>query len=148
MTDLVEALTATSATLAFDATGGGRLVSQILTCMEAASSASATEYSRYGSTTHKQVYIYGGLDPGPTVLTRNFGFAWGLGGWLLTPFLQSIGYEAVSELQARVAGGLTTTFASTYTKEVSLAGALQPRALATYAAQATGEKYLITPNLD
>jgi hypothetical protein len=147
MTELIEALTATSATLAFDATGGGRLVSQILTCMEASLSASTTEYSRYGSTTHKQVYIYGGLDTGPTVLTRNFGFAWGLGGWLLTPFLQSIGREAVAELQARVAGGLTATFASTYTKEVSLAGALQPGALATYAQQATGEKYLIAPSL-
>jgi NADPH:quinone reductase len=148
MTDLIDALTATSATLAFDAIGGGRLVSQILTCMEASSSASATEYSRYGSTTHKQVYIYGGLDAGPTVLTRNFGFAWGLGGWLLTPFLQSIGHEAVAELQARVAGGLTTTFASTYTKKVSLAGSLQPEALTTYAEQATGEKYLIAPNLE
>jgi NADPH2:quinone reductase len=147
MPELIEALTETSATLAFDATGGGRLVSQILTCMEASLSASANEYSRYGSTTHKQVYIYGGLDTGPTVLTRNFGFAWGLGGWLLTPFLQSIGREAVAELQARVAGGLTATFASTYTKEVSLAGALQPGALATYAEQATGEKYLIAPSL-
>src|SRR5580658_961878 len=93
MSDLIDALTTTSATMAFDATGGGKLVSQILTAMEAVANASAGEYSRYGSTVHKQVYIYGGLDPSPTMLTRNFGFAWSVGGWLLTPFLQSIGAE-------------------------------------------------------
>jgi NADPH:quinone reductase-like Zn-dependent oxidoreductase len=147
MTDLIEAVTATSATLAFDATGGGKLVSQILTAIESAASASATSYSRYGSTTHKQAYIYGGLDPSPTVLTRSFGFAWGLGGWLVSSFLQSIGPEAVGELRARVGAGLTTTFASTYTGEVSLAGALQIEALTTYAKQATGEKYLVAPHL-
>ena len=147
MTDLVQALTETSATLVFDAIGGGKLVSQVLTAMEAAASASATSYSRYGSTTHKQAYIYGGLDPSPTVLTRSFGFAWGLGGWLLTPFLQRIGPAAVAELRARVAAGLTTTFTSTYTSEVSLAVALRPETIAVYARQATGEKYLIGPNL-
>src|SRR5580698_4185423 len=94
LADLTQALGDTSATLAFDATGGGHLASQILTCMEAALTAKSAEYSRYGSTTHKQVYIYGGLDRGPTVLHRNFGMAWGIGGWLLTPFLQSIGPEA------------------------------------------------------
>src|SRR4029077_4045550 len=94
-TDLVEALKATSATLAFDATGGGTLASQILTGMEEAASSTAGEYSRYGSTVHKQVYIYGGLDTSPTTLIRNFGMAWGIGGWLLTPFLQGVGPEAV-----------------------------------------------------
>src|ERR1700757_4806638 len=67
-TDLVEALKATSATLAFDATGGGTLASQILNGMEEAASSTADTYSRYGSAVHKQVYIYGGLDTGPTVL--------------------------------------------------------------------------------
>jgi NADPH:quinone reductase-like Zn-dependent oxidoreductase len=147
MGDLIEALKATSATLAFDATGGGTLVSQILTGMEATASATATEYSRYGSTVHKQVYIYGGLDPSPTLLTRTFGFAWGVGGWLLTPFLQSIGPEEFARLRARVAAGLTTTFASTYTREVSLAGALEPDAFTSYARQATGTKFLVTPAL-
>src|SRR4029077_3608257 len=88
-TDLAEALKATSATLAFDATGGGTLASQILNGMEEAANSTATEYSRYGSTVHKQAYIYGGLDTSPTILTRNFGMAWGIGGWLLTPFLQN-----------------------------------------------------------
>jgi len=147
MSELIDALTATSATLAFDAVGGGKLVGQVLTAMEAAASASVTQYSRYGSTTHKQAYIYGGLDPGPTVLTRSFGFAWGLGGWLLTAFLQSIGPDAVTELRTRVGTGLTTTFASTYTDEVSLAGALRSEALATYAQQATGKKFLVNPQL-
>jgi NADPH:quinone reductase-like Zn-dependent oxidoreductase len=145
MGDLIEALSATSATLAFDATGGGTLASQILTAMEAASARNATEYSRYGSTTPKQIYIYGGLDRGPTVLTRNFGFAWSVSGWLLTPFLQSVGIEGLIELRQRVARGLETTFASTYTKEVSLAEALHPDAFTVYARQASGEKYLIVP---
>ena len=95
--------------------------------MEEAASSTAAEYSRYGSTVHKQVYIYGGLDTGPTILTRNFGMAWGLGGWLLTPFLQGAGAETIGRLRARVAAELTTTFASTYTREVSLAGMLEPR---------------------
>jgi len=145
--DLTEALTVTSATLAFDATGGGKLASQILSAMEAAATASASEYSRYGSTVRKQVYIYGGLDPSPTVLTRNFGFAWNLGGWLLTPFLQSIGPDAFSELRSRVAAGLTTTFASTYTSEVSLADVLDPGVFSRYVKQATGEKFLVNPQL-
>ena len=145
MADLTQALIETSATLAFDATGGGQLASHILTCMEAALTANSKEYSRYGSTTHKQVYIYGSLDRGPTVLNRNFGMAWGIGGWLLTPFLQSIGPEAFHTLRQRVAAELQTTFASTYTREVSLAQALQPDAFSVYARHATGEKYLITP---
>jgi threonine dehydrogenase-like Zn-dependent dehydrogenase len=144
-TDLVEALKATSATLAFDATGGGALASQILSGMEEAASAAATEYSRYGSTVHKQVYIYGGLDTGPTILDRNFGMAWGLGGWLLTLFLQNTGAEAIGRLRARVAAELTTTFASTYTREVSLAGMLMPDAFHAYVKRATGEKFLVTP---
>lgn len=143
--DLVEALKATSATLAFDATGGGTLASQILNGMERAANATAAQYSRYGSSVHKQVYIYGSLDTSPTVLTRNFGMAWGVGGWLLTPFLASAGVETIARLRARVAAELTTTFASTYTQEVSLAGMLEPEAFHSYLQKATGEKYLVTP---
>jgi NADPH2:quinone reductase len=146
MEDLTQALVDTGATIAFDATGGGRLAGQILTCMEAALNRTATEYSRYGSTTHKQVYIYGGLDTGPTEIIRNFGFAWGMGGWLLFPFLQRIGAEAAQALKARVAAELKTTFASSYTKEISLAEALQLEAIAVYGQRATGTKYLINPN--
>ena len=143
--DLIEALKATSATLAFDATGGGTLASQILNGMEKAANATGDGYSRYGSTVHKQVYIYGGLDTGPTTLVRNFGMAWGIGGWLLTPFLQNAGAETIGRLRARVAAGLTTTFASTYTREVSLAGMLSPDAFTSYVKRATGEKFLVTP---
>lgn len=145
-TDLVEALKATSATLAFDAIGGGTLVSQILNGMEEAVNATAAQYSRYGSSVHKQVYIYGALDTSPTVLTRNFGMAWGVGGWLLTPFLQSAGRETFARLRARVAGELTTTFASRYTREVSLAAMLAPDAFNEYVRRATGEKFLVTPH--
>jgi NADPH2:quinone reductase len=145
--DLTTALIATGATLAFDATGGGRLAGQILGCMEAAANATATEYNRYGSTVHKQVYIYGGLDRSPTEFVRNFGMAWGIGGWLLTPFLQKLGLPGMLRLRERVVAELTTTFASHYTDQVSLAGALALDAIGTYARQATGQKFLIRPSL-
>lgn len=144
--DLTTALVATGATLAFDATGGGRLAGQILGCMEAAANATAAEYSRYGSTVHKQVYIYGGLDRSPTEFVRNFGMAWSIGGWLLTPFLQKLGLPGMLRLRERVVAELTTTFASHYTDHVSLAGALSLDAIHTYARQATGQKFLIRPS--
>ena len=146
MKDLTDALITTGATLAFDAIGGGTLAGQILTCMEAAASATGAPYSPYGTTTHKQVYIYGGLDRSPIVLARSFGMAWGVGGWLLFPFLQKIGPQAARKLQERVAAEIKTTFASSYTREVSLAEALTLEAISVYGKQATGEKYLINPN--
>ena len=146
MQDLTRALVATGATIAFDAIGGGRLAGQILTCMEAAANQNAKEYSRYGSTTHKQVYIYGGLDRGPTELNRNFGMAWGMGGWLLFPFLQKIGFDTAQKLRERVVRELKTTFASKYTNQVSLAEALQLDHIAVYSKNATGAKYLVNPN--
>ena len=144
--DLTDALAETGATLAFDATGGGKLAGQILTCMEAAAVRNMSEYNRYGSDVYKQVYIYGGLDRGPTVLNRNFGFSWGLGGWLLSPFLQKIGLEKALELRGRVAAEIKTTFASHYTREISLSEVLSPAAMAEYGKQATGEKFLIKPH--
>jgi NADPH2:quinone reductase len=146
MDDLTRALVATGATIAFDAIGGGKLAGQILSGMEAAANQTAAEYSRYGSTTHKQVYIYGGLDRGPTEIVRNFGMAWGMGGWLLFPFLQKIGSDAAQKLRERVVAELKTTFASKYTHEVSLAEALQLDNIAVYSQHATGAKYLINPN--
>jgi NADPH2:quinone reductase len=139
-------LVATGATIAFDAIGGGRLAGQILSGMEAAANQTATEYSRYGSTTHKQVYIYGGLDRGPTEIVRNFGMAWSMGGWLLFPFLQKIGADAAQKLRERVVAELKTTFASKYTHEVSLAEALQLDNIAVYSQHATGAKYMVTPH--
>ncbi len=143
--ELTAALVATGATLAFDAIGGGELASTILSCMEAAANQSAREYSRYGSTTYKQVFIYGALDMGPTVLKRNFGFAFGVGGWLLWPYLQKIGMEAMMGLQKRVLDELTSTFASHYTAEISLREVLDPAVMARYGRRATGEKFLINP---
>lgn len=144
--ELTAALAATNATLGFDATGGGKLAGQLLGAMEAAAGLNAKEYSRYGSTTYKQVYIYGGLDRSQTVLNRNFGMAWGLGGWLLPPFLAKIGPQEAQKLRERVAREVTTTFASHYTQEVSLAQALDPAVLASYGKQATGEKFLVVPH--
>jgi NADPH:quinone reductase len=146
--DLIEALTATGATIAFDAIGGGKLAGQILMCMEAAIARKATQYSRYGSSVHKQVYVYGGLGQGPIELNRNFGMAWGVGGWLVTPFLQKIGPAATQKLKQRVAAELKTTFASGYAGQVSLAEALDVRIIGVYARSATGKKYLINPNKD
>ena len=148
MDELTEALVATGATIAFDAIGGGKLAGQILFCMEAAANRTATEYSRYGSDTYKQVYIYGGLDRGPTEFPRNFGMMWGVGGWLLTPFLKKAGGEVINRLRQRVAAEINTTFASSYTEVVSLPEALTLEAIAAYGKLATGEKYLINPNKD
>ena len=147
MEDLTQALVDTGATIAFDATGGGKLGGQILTCMEAALNRTAKEYSRYGSTTHKQVYLYGGLDTSPTEFNRSFGMAWGMGGWLLFPFLMKVGPQAAQALKDRVAAELKTTFASHYSKEISLAQALSLEAVADYNQRATGTKYLINPSL-
>ena len=144
--DLTDALAATGATIAFDAIGGGKLAGQILGCMETAINRTAKEYSRYGSSVHKQVYIYGGLDTGPTIFNRAFGMSWGVGGWLLTPFLQKIGFAGAQKLRERVAAELKTTFASHYTKEISLAEALKVEEIAVYGKRATGSKYLINPN--
>jgi NADPH2:quinone reductase len=147
MEELIAALTATGATIAFDAIGGGKLAGQILTGMEvAANQRAGGAYSRYGSTTYKQVYIYGGLDTGPTELNRAFGMSWGLGGFLLTPFLAKVGPAETQRLRRRVADELKTTFASHYTQEISLAEALQPKIIAAYNKKTTGEKYLINPN--
>jgi NADPH:quinone reductase-like Zn-dependent oxidoreductase len=146
MEDLIAALVDTGATLAFDAIGGGKLAGQILTGMEIAAVKKMANFSRYGSTTYKQVYIYGGLDTGPTELNRAFGMSWGLGGWLLTPFLMKIGPTEIERLRQRVASEIKTTFASRYTRTVSLAEALSAEAIAAYNKKSTGEKYLIDPS--
>ena len=146
MEDLTNALVETGATIAFDAIGGGKLAGQILTCMETAINKSAKDYSRYGSNVHKQVYIYGSLDPRPVELIRTFGMAWGVGGWLLFPFLMKIGRADSQKLRERVVNELKTTFASHYTKVVSLPEALDLANLGIYAKRATGEKFLINPN--
>ena len=149
MDDLVEAIVATGATLGFDATGGGnegQLAGQILSAMEIAANKTAAEYSRYGSDTYKQVYIYGGLDPSPTILKRAYGMSWGLGGWLLTPMIGKIGMERFMAMRDRVAKEIKTTFASNYTQEVSFEEMLQPEAIQAYGKQATGTKFLVKPH--
>ena len=149
MKDLVEALISTGATLGFDATGGGnegKLPGQILAAMEVAANKTAKEYSRYGSDVYKQVYIYGGLDPTPTVLNRSYGLQWGLGGWLLTPMIGRIGMERFAEMRQRVVREIKTTFASHYTQEISLEDMLQPDNIKAYAKQGTGAKYLVNPH--
>ncbi len=146
MQDLTDALVATAATLAFDALGGGKIAGQILTCMETAINKSAKAYSRYGSAVHKQVYMYGALDTSPTELNRTFGMAWGIGGWLVFPFLQKVGAATTQKLKERVANEIKTTFASSYSKEGSLVEMLSLDAIASYGKRATGEKYLVLPN--
>ena len=148
MESLVSALVTTGATLGFDATGGGNggeLPGQILAAMEVAANKTAKEYSRYGSDTYKQVYIYGGLDQSPTILKRSYGMSWGLGGWLLTPMIGRIGMEKFQAMRARVAKEIKTTFASSYANEISFQEMLQPEIIKSYAKQATGQKYLVNP---
>ena len=144
--DLTDAIAATGATLGFDATGGGPLAGRILAAMEAALTRSATEYNRYGSSTHKQVYLYGGLDPRPTEITRSFGMSWGIGGWLVFGFLGKLDPALVDGLERRVVDELKTTFASHYDREISLAQVLSLDEIAVYNRRATGTKFLITPN--
>jgi NADPH:quinone reductase-like Zn-dependent oxidoreductase len=144
--ELTEAIEQTGATLAFDAIGGGTLGDTILAAIERVASRNATVYSRYGSSVHKQLYIYGGLDTSPTILNRSYGMAWGIGGWLVFSYLQKLGPEGFARLRDRVAAELTTTFASTYSAEITLAETLAPATVAAYTKRATGEKYLITPN--
>ena len=143
--DLRDALSATGATIAFDAIGGGEMAGTLLSAMEQVASASA-EFSRYGSDTHKQVYIYGGLDRGPTTLRRDFGMSWGLGGWLLTPFLGKIGADGRERLRKRVADEIATTFASSYGLRITLDEAVDPSVVKRYGRMATGDKALVTPN--
>ncbi len=146
MEQLTSALIETGATCGFDAIGGGKLAGQILACMEAAAVKRMTSYSRYGSDTFKQVYIYGALDLGPTILNRSFGLTWSLSGFLLTPFLQKAGMEVNMRLRQRVVDELTTTFKSHYSHEISLTDALEISTIAEYNAKRTGEKYLIRPH--
>lgn len=145
--NLTDAIDMTNATIAFDPIGGGKLASQILTSMEVALNRDPKEYSRYGSTTHKQVYIYGMLNTAKTEIARNFGFSWGMGGWLLFNFLAKIGPVSEAELRQRVVKELKTTFASKYSHEVSLSGALQMDAVKVYSQRSTGAKFLINPSL-
>jgi NADPH:quinone reductase-like Zn-dependent oxidoreductase len=146
--ELTDAIHETGATLGFDATGGGKLASKILASMEAAAARTPGGYSIYGSVKHKQVYIYGGLDMSPTVLTRSYGMAWGVGGWLLPNFLAKAGDDVATRLRTRVATELKTTFASHYTDEISLADALQADVVRRYNAKATGEKFLVCPQME
>ena len=149
MESLINALVETGATLGFDATGGGNdgeLPGQILTAMEVAANKNSEQYSRYGSETYKQVYIYGGLDQNPTILKRSYGMSWGLGGWLLTPVLGKIGVERVQEMRERIAKEIKTTFASKYAGEISFEEMLQPEIINSYAKQSTGNKFLVNPH--
>jgi NADPH2:quinone reductase len=144
--DLTAAIAATDATLCFDVIGGGELASRVLTSMEAVQAGKMTGHHRYGSSVHKQVYICGLLDAAPTRLTHTYGLAWGVGGWLLDNFLTRIGAEAAGRLKDRVAGELTTTFASRYARTISLREALDPAVITAYHRRATGQKYLIAPH--
>ena len=145
MADLTDAIHATGATLAFDATGGGTLASTILSAMEAAAARTPGAYSIYGSVKHKQVYLYGGLDTSATTLNRGYGMAWGVGGWLLPNFLARVGQEVATRLRTRVATEMKTTFASHYTNEISLAEALDADIVAQYNSKSTGKKFLVCP---
>ena len=146
---LVDAVSATGATVAFDAIGGGSLGSDIMRAMEKGAVNRMTEYSRYGSSSFKQLYTYGALDLSPMVLDRlAFGFQWSVSGWLLTPFLQKAGAETVMRMRKRVFDELTTTFATRYTKAIGLGEALEPELLRAYERKATGEKFLINPTLN
>lgn len=141
--DLVAAISETGATLAFDAIGGGDMPNQLLTAMEKALLAKATGYSRYGNTTKKQVYIYGGLSMEPTTLRRSYGMFWNVGGWLVTPILQQVGPEKLAQMKQRVADEIGTTFKTEFYKEISLAQLIEPDFITAYAKAESGKKYVV-----
>jgi hypothetical protein len=116
--------------------------------MEAALLAKSPTRGPYGSPVQKQLYIYGRLDRSPTTTPPSLGMAWGIGGWLLPYHLARIGPEETRRLRDRVAHEITTTFASAYTSEISLAEALDPEVIHRYHRVATGEKYLLRPHSD
>ncbi len=143
--DLYNAISSTGATLAFDAIGGGTLVSDILTTMELVGSADAVGFNTYGSPDNKQVYIYGSLDVSATVLNRAYGMTWGIGGWLLMRFLSKLPPQRVGELHKRVADEINTTFATEFSAELSLEEAMDPATIMKYNAKKTGAKFYINP---
>jgi len=142
--DPTDSIAATNATLAFDAIGGGTMVGQLLDAMERVASRSMKTFSHYGSSTLKQVYVYGALDRSPTQFARTFGLTWSIGGYLVMNALRKLGPEAMMRMNRRVMAELTTTFASHYTARISLDQLLDIETLKKCAQTATGEKYLIT----
>lgn len=142
---LFDAIDATGAFYGFDPIGGGRAVDGVLAAMEKVAVSRMPEYSRYGSTQAKRMFIYGRLDPSPLVLGGSYGTGWTLSDWFLTPFLQRAGMETVGRMRRRVLENLTTTFASSFKERVDLEQMLTREAVAGYSAKKTGEKYLVTP---
>ncbi len=147
MGDLIDALAETGATLGFDAIGGGKMASYMLTAMEKAAAKRGAEFSVYGSTVNKQVYIYGRLDTGETILGGGLGLYWGVGGWLLTPHLEKVGMERMVEMRGYTVEERNGIFNSEYTSEISLAGMIDPEIAKGYERKATGEKVLVNPSL-
>ncbi len=147
MPSLVDALAETGATLGFDAIGGGKLASYILTAMEQAAAKRGAEFSVYGSTVHKQVYIYGRLDTGETILGGGLGLYWGVGGWLLTPHLEQVGMERMMEMRMYSVEERNGIFNSEYSSEISLLDMIDPAIAKGYEKKATGEKVLVNPSL-
>jgi hypothetical protein len=143
--ELIAAMKTTGATLAFDAIGGGKLAGQILFAMETACVSTMTSFGRYGSPTHKQIYVYGALDLGPTEIPRAVGLAWSVSGFLLTYFLETLAPADVARMRTRVATELTTTFASHYAETLSLREMLDPTKVASYVKKGTGAKVLVDP---
>ncbi len=140
---LIEALGATGATIAFDAIGGGPLLSQILAAMETVNLRQSSAFSRYGSSKLKQVYVYGLLDPGPKVIQGSIGSAWSVAGWLMSWSLQKFGEEIITRMRKRVTDGLKTTFATHYGAEIRLPEMLDPELVKRYTKTGTGEKFLV-----
>jgi NADPH:quinone reductase len=140
---LVDAVVATGATIAFDAIGGGPLLSQILTAMEIVNLRQSSAFSRYGSSRLKQVYVYGLLDPSPKIIEGNIGTAWSVAGWLMSWSLEKFAIETITRMRKRVTDGLKTTFATHYGAEISLRELLHPEMVKRYTKAGTGKKFLV-----
>ena len=144
---LIDAISETKATLAFECIGGGDMAGQILEAMEKSLASKADTYSVYGTTTLKQVYIYGSLNQAPTTFSRSFGLYWSISGWLVTPIIQKLGVEGFMAMQKRVADEIDTTFKSDFHKSISLDEMCEPDHILEYVKAGSGKKYLVKPQM-
>jgi len=145
--DLVDALVASGATIAFDATGGGTLGFEIIKGMEMAALRKGGGMTSYGSSTFKKLYIYGGLNAGEPLVLRPHagmgGFSWSVAGFLLGQGTAKI----TEEDKLRVAREIKTTFATSYSRRLSLEQMLDVKMMKEYQAQSSNNKALVTPQL-
>jgi len=148
--DLLAAVNATGATIAFDATGGGTLAMDILAAFNQSlrERFPDTLQGWYGPPQQHTVYKYGGLDKSNSEFTPAVGvgnFTWG--GWLMPFHYAKYPPDHRAEANAKVVARLDTTFSSTYGTRLSLEDmAGSPEQYFASLQSQTDLKFLVLPN--